>query len=79
MPQMKFVFKLINDLKDNHNKTTVDALWKKYMQLPDKQTMQKNSGEPLVESKKQLIEVLEGLERDNLVMYAVEDGSVILL
>ncbi len=49
------------------------------MTLPDKATTQKGSDEPMVANKKMLVEILEGLERDNLVMYAVEDGAVILI
>jgi hypothetical protein len=32
-----------------------------------------------MENKQQLQEIVEELERDNLVMYSVEDGTVILI
>jgi hypothetical protein len=33
----------------------------------------------MIETKSQLIEIIEALERDNLVMYAPEDGAVIMI
>jgi len=41
--------------------------------------MRQGSSEALVQSKQQMIEICEALERDNLLMYAAEDNRVILL
>ena len=35
----RFVFKLVNDMKDKQNKTFIDQLWKKYMTMPENQTI----------------------------------------
>jgi hypothetical protein len=47
---------------------TVDALWKKFMTMADKDTLNKETKEPIVSDKKHLIEIIEDLEVDNLVM-----------
>jgi hypothetical protein len=49
--QKRFVFKLVNDQKDKQNKSFVDALWKKYMVMPEKDTIQKSTNEPMLETK----------------------------
>jgi hypothetical protein len=72
------VFKIVNELKDKQNKAPVDAIWKHYMTLPDKETVRKGK-EPMISNKQQLIEILEDLERDNLVMYASDEGTVIMI
>ena len=68
LAQKKFVFKLVNDLKDKQNRAFVDLMWKKFMTLPDKDTTLKGTNEPIVADKKHLIEIIEELEVDNLVM-----------
>ena len=81
--QKKFAFKLINDNKDRQNKANVDQLWKSYMLMQPSEEEKKKKGfvqKPLlVTSKAQLIEIIEDLERDNLVMYEPSDGTVILI
>ena len=77
--QKRCVFKMCNHLKDAQNKTTTDALWKRYMALNERDSMRKGTSEPLLHSKEELIEILEQLEQENLVMYAAEDCQVILL
>lgn len=51
------------------------------MTLPDKDTIKKGTKtkEPMIFDKKQLIEITEDLEIDNLVMYSNTDGTVILI
>lgn len=51
------------------------------MTLPDKDTIKKGTKnkEPMILDKKQLIEITEDLEIDNLVMYSNTDGTVILI
>ena len=75
----KFVYKIINEIKDSQNKATVDDIWKKYMTIPERTSTNKGTNQPFLETKKQLIEILEELERDNLVMYHTEDGMVVLV
>jgi len=79
MSQQKFVYKLIRDNKDRQNKANIDELWKQFMNMPDKATMKPGTKEPMLENKKQLIEIIEALERDNLVMYAADDNAVIMI
>ena len=52
MQTKKFLFKLLNNLKDNNNKIKLDEIWKKYMSMPDRETFKKDTKEPLIESKK---------------------------
>ena len=77
MVQKKCVFKLISDNKDQQSKIKVDMIWKKYMELPDQDVFKR--GKPVIKTKAHLVNVIEDLERDNLVMYANEDGTVVLI
>ena len=61
------------------NQCDVDKMYKCLMTLSDRQVMRQGSSEALVQSKQQMIEICEALERDNLLMYAAEDNRVILL
>jgi len=45
------VFKLVNDLKDKQNKALIDHLWKKYMVMPENQTLQKGTTDPMLDTK----------------------------
>ena len=36
-------------------------------------------GKPIIQTKQHLILIIEDLERDNLVMYASDDGNVVLI
>jgi hypothetical protein len=58
---------------------TIDVLWKKYLLMPEAKTLKKGTNDPMVAHKKQLVEIVEDLERDNLVMYVPEDGAVIMV
>ncbi len=77
MLQKKYIYKLINQTKDSSSRTNIDLIWKAYFNAPDSETMKR--GKALVENKTVLIHVVEALEKDNLVMYSNEDGSVILV
>ena len=79
LTQKKFVFKLVNDSKDRQNKTEMDVLWRKYMGMAEKDTRKKGTNEAIVASKEELVQIVEELERDNLVMYDPNDGSVIMI
>ena len=41
--------------------------------------MRAGTMESLVNSKEELINIVEALERDNLLMYAAEDNQIILI
>jgi hypothetical protein len=47
------------------------------MTAPDNETFKR--GKPIVESKNHLISILGELEKDNLVMYSEDDGSIVLI
>jgi hypothetical protein len=44
------------------------------MQMNERETTRKDTNEPIVNSKDELISIVESLERDNLIMYAAEEG-----
>jgi hypothetical protein len=77
LKQKRFVFKLVQQLKDVNQTVKVDNLWKKIMELPDKDAFER--GKPIVEKKNDLIETIKALEVDNCVMYSPEDGTVVLI
>ena len=76
--QKRLVFKMINNVKDTQNKAKVDTLWKRYMGMSERDTNRSGTNEPLINTKEELIEILEALEHDNLIMYAAEDNQVIM-
>lgn len=49
--QKKFVFGLLNSAKDRQNKAPVDTLWKKYMTMPEEQSLKRGTDEPILSSK----------------------------
>ena len=49
------------------------------MGLNDRESVRKGTNEALVNNKEELIQILEVLEKDNLVMYAAEDNQIILM
>lgn len=42
--------------------------------MNERETTRKGTVEPIVNSKDELINIVESLERDNLIMYAAEEG-----
>jgi len=66
-------------LAGNQNKTTLDSVWKRYMGLNDRESMRKGTNEALINTKEELIQIIEALEKDNLVMYAAEDNQIIII
>lgn len=72
--QKKLVFKMISSIKDTQNKCGIDAIWKRYLQLSDRESMRKGTNEPLVADKPELMGIIDSLEKDNLVMVAHEDN-----
>lgn len=77
LKQKRFVFKLVQQLKDVNQTVKVDNLWKKIMELPDKEAFER--GKPIIEKKTDLIQTIISLEGDNCVMYSPEDGTVVLI
>lgn len=77
--QKRFIFKMINDLKDKQQKTSVDSIWKRFMTMNEKESINKMTGEPYVESKQQLYDIIEALDLDQLVSHQREDGTVIMI
>ena len=47
--------------------------------MNERETLRKGTNEPLVNNKHELNAIVEALERDNLVMFAAEDGKIILI
>ena len=75
--QKTMVFKLIQQCKDERQSLKVDVLWKKIMELPQKEQFSK--GQPVIGSKTVLMAVVENLEGDNVVMYSSEDANIVLI
>lgn len=73
------MFKILSDNKTNKNQVHVDKAWKVYMAMPEEQTMKRGTNEPIIADKNMLIEILEELQRDNLIMFEPSDGTVILI
>ena len=48
------------------------------MELPDNEAFERGS-KPLIKDKNELIQTINALEMDNCVMYAAEDGNVVLI
>lgn len=49
------------------------------MSMNERETFRKGTTEPLVNNKDELISIIEALENENLVMYAAEEGQIILM
>jgi hypothetical protein len=79
MQTKKFLFKLLNNLKDNNNKIKLDDIWKRYMSMPDEETYKKDTKDPLIEDRKHLEDLLRILENENLIMYAEDEQMVIIV
>jgi len=77
MTQKKYLYKLISENKDTNFKTSIDILWKAFMVAPDNETIKR--GKAIIASKIQLVQIVEELEKDNLVMYSNDDGNVVLI
>lgn len=71
------LFKLIQANRDSNNTVRADTLWKKILELPEKDA--KKKGKHLFTNRDEMIKVLAELERDNCVMYSSEDGNVVLI
>lgn len=67
----------MQQLKDSKQTVKVDTLWRKIMELPEKEAYER--GKAIIENKQQLIHTINALENDNCVMYSSEDGNVVLI
>jgi len=71
------LFKLIQSNRDSNNTVRADHLWKKILELPEKDA--KKKGKHLFIARDDMVKVLAELEKDNCVMYSSEDGNVVLI
>lgn len=53
--QKKIVFKIANAIKDGQNSCTLDAIWKRFMSMNDRETTRQGSDQPLVNNKEELV------------------------
>ena len=77
MTQKKYLYKLITDNKGSTMSTTVNQLFKAFMSAPESETFKR--GKPIIQNRAHLINIIEELEKENLVMYSCEDGNVVLI
>ncbi len=49
------------------------------MIMGERDTLRKGTNEPLINNKEELNAIVEALEKDSLVMFAQEDGHIILI
>lgn len=77
--QKKLVFHIINNVKDQQNKTTLDSIWKRFLGMPERSTTRPGTSDALVSDKEELITIVEALQQDNLCIYAAEDNQIILM
>jgi hypothetical protein len=54
-------------------------MYERLMTMSNRETCRPGTDLPLINNKDQLIEIIEALERDNLIMYAAEDNQAILM
>ena len=79
MQTKKFLFKMLNNLKDKDSKIKVDDIWRHYMSMPDEETYKKDTKDPIIDDRKHLTELLRILENENLLMFAEDEGMVIIV
>ena len=73
----KFLYKLMTENKDPSDKIGVDLLYKKYMMAPDQDVLRR--GKALIKDKREMLDIIEEMEWENLVMYSPEDGQVVII
>lgn len=47
--------------------------------MNERETVRKDTSQPLINNKAELINIVESLEKDNSVMFASEDNEIILV
>ena len=70
---------MLTNVSDASKTVSVDAVWKRFMTMSERETMRKGTNEMLINSKEELVQIVEALEQDNLVMYAAEDNQIVLI
>lgn len=73
----KFLYKLMTENKDPTDKVGVDLLYRKYMMAPDQDVLRK--GKALIKDKREMLEIIEEMEKENLVMFSPADGQVVII
>jgi hypothetical protein len=73
----KYIYRLITQNTDGSSRTSLDQLWRAYMIAPESETIKK--GKSLVKSKVELVQIIEEMEKEALVMYSPEDGSIVMV
>ena len=77
--QKKIIFKVLTSVKDSQNKCSVEEVWGAFLKRSERETLRAGTQESLVKDKEELINIVEALERDNMIMYAAEDNQIILI
>lgn len=74
----KFVFKMISEIsnQESTSKVPVNAIWKKYFDLPNDKQKNGETGQAFLNSKEELKHALEQMEADDLTMM---DGDDVIL
>ena len=49
-------------------------MWGAFLKRSERETLRAGTQESLVKDKEELINIIEALERDNMIMYAAEDN-----
>ena len=75
--QKRLVFTLIQSNKDNEGTVKVDLLWRKYLELPEKEAYEK--GKPIFSIKNEMIIAVNALDKDGCAMYIQDEGKVVLV
>ena len=52
---------MLNDNKDKDNKSLVNNIWKKYMTMPEEETLKKGTTDPYLNDKEMLVDIIEEL------------------
>jgi hypothetical protein len=47
--------------------------------MNERDTVRKNTSQPLINNKEELVNIVESLEKDNCLMFASEENEIILI
>lgn len=75
--QKRCVFTLIQSNKDHEGTVKVDILWRKYLELPEKEAFEK--GKPIFNNKNEMIVAINALDADGCAMHIQDEAKVILV
>ena len=68
---------MIQSNKDGQQTVKLDHLWRKFLELPEKEAFEK--GKAIFNNKNELVTAVNALENDNCVMFSPEDGNIVLI